>query len=354
MNNLGRLGLAILTATALATSACATSTAPSGPSDAPSATGTVTLVTHSSFHLPENVLADFTKQTGLKIKTVELGDGGELATKLSLTPGNPPGDVAFGVDNTYAARPVRAGVFDEYVSPAAANGAQEYALAGMPQLTAVDFGDVCVNIDTRYFTDKNLPEPVSYQDLAKPEYRGLTVVENPELASPGTAFLAGTVATLGEGWQDYWRSLRANDVAVAPNWSTAYSTDFSGSSGKGPKPIVVSYASSPAAEVGKDGAAPPTKALLDTCFRQVEYAGVLRGTKNPDGARKLIDFLLTPAVQATIPDEMYVYPVTRGVALPDSWAKYAPVPPKAATLPADRLADERDGWVRQWRQLMGR
>ena len=109
-----------------------------------------------------------------------------------------------------------------------------------------------------------------------------------------------------------------------------------------------------AATDNEDGAAPPTKALLDTCFRQVEYAGVLRGTKNPDGARKLIDFLLSPAAQATIPDEMYVYPVTRGVALPDSWAKYAPVPPKAATLPADRLADERDGWVRQWRQLMGR
>ena len=219
MSNLGRIGLAILTAAALATSACATSTAPSAESGAPSATASVTLVTHSSFHLPEQVLADFTKQTGLAVKTVELGDGGELATKLSLTPGNPPGDVAFGVDNTYAARPVRAGVFDEYVSPAAANGAQEYALAGMPQLTAVDFGDVCINIDTRYFRDKNLPEPVTYQDLAKPEYRGLTIVENPETASPGMAFLAGTVATLGEGWQDYWRSLRANDVSVTANWS---------------------------------------------------------------------------------------------------------------------------------------
>ncbi len=354
MSRPGRYGLAILTAATLATAACATSTAPTPESGAPSGTGTVTLVTHSSFHLPEKVLADFTAQTGLSIKTVELGDGGELATKLSLTPGNPPGDVAFGVDNTYAARPVRAGVFDEYVSPAAEKGAKDYALAGMPQLTAVDFGDVCVNIDTRYFREKNLPEPVTYQDLAKPEYRGLTVVEDPETASPGMAFLAGTVATLGDGWQDYWRSLRANDVAVVPNWTTAYSTDFSGSAGRGPKPIVVSYASSPAAEVGEDGAAPPTKALLDTCFRQVEYAGVLRGTKNADGARKLIDFLLSPAVQATIPDEMYVYPVTRGVALPQAWAKYAPVPAKAATLPAARLADDRDGWIRQWRQAMGR
>lgn len=353
MNNLARFGLTMVAAT-LALSACATDTAPSAPSGAPSATGTVTLVTHDSFSLPDSVLAEFTKQTGLAVKTVALGDGGELATKLSLTPGNPPGDVAFGVDNTYAARPVRAGAFDEYTSPAAANGAANYALAGIGQLTAIDFGDVCVNIDTRYFKDKGLAEPTTYQDLAKPEYRGLTVVEHPETASPGMAFLAGTVAALGDGWKDYWTSLRANDVAVVPNWSTAYSTDFSGSAGKGPKPIVVSYASSPAAEVGKDGSAPPTKALLDTCFRQVEYAGVLRGTKNADGARKLIDFLLSPAAQAAIPDAMYVYPVTRDVPLPAAWQKFAPVPARPATLPADRIADQRDGWVRDWRQLMGR
>ncbi|GAB3133141.1 thiamine ABC transporter substrate-binding protein [Tsukamurella serpentis] len=354
MIRIGRLGIAFVAAATLATSACATGTAPSRGGEQSAAAGTVTLVTHSSFQLPENLLADFTRQTSLKIRTVELGDGGELATKLSLTPGNPPGDVAFGVDNTYAARPVRSGVFDEYLSPAAAEGAAAYAVPGMPQLTAVDFGDVCVNIDTRYFRDKNLPEPRTYQDLAAPEYRGLTVVQNPETASPGMAFLAGTVGALGEGWQDFWRALRANDVTVAPNWSTAYSTDFSGSSGKGPKPIVVSYASSPAAEVGKDGSAPATKALLDTCFRQVEYAGVLRGTKNPDGARKLIDFLLSPAVQAAVPEQMYVYPVTRDVPLPKTWAQFAPVPPKPAILPAERLADERDGWVRTWRQLMGR
>ncbi|MDP0400329.1 thiamine ABC transporter substrate-binding protein [Tsukamurella strandjordii] len=353
MNNLARIGL-VLTAATLALSACATDTAPSSPSGAPSATGTVTLVTHDSFQLPDEVTAEFTRQTGLAVKTVALGDGGELATKLALTPGNPPGDVAFGVDNTYAARPVRAGVFDDYTSPAAANGAADYAIPGVGQLTAIDFGDVCINIDTRYFRDKGLPEPVTYQDLADPKYRGLTVVEHPETASPGMAFLAGTVATLGAGWKDYWTSLRANDVSVTTNWSTAYSTDFSGSSGKGPRPIVVSYASSPAAEVGKDGTAPPTKALPDTCFRQVEYAGVLRGTKNPDGARKLIDFLLSPRAQGAIPDAMYVYPVTRDVPLPATWQQYAPVPPRPATLPADRIADERDGWVREWRQLMGR
>ncbi|WP_019200400.1 thiamine ABC transporter substrate binding subunit [Tsukamurella sp. 1534] len=354
MNNLGRFGIAIVTTAALALSGCATDTAPSRSSDAPSADGSVTLVAHDSFSLPDGVLAEFTKETGLAVKTVTLGDGGELATKLSLTPGNPPGDVAFGVDNTYAARPVRAGVFDEYVSPAAANGAQQYALAGMPQLTAVDYGDVCVNIDTRYFRDKGLPEPATLQDLADPRYKGLTVVEDPETASPGMAFLAGTVAALGDGWRDYWGGLRANDVSVAPNWTTAYSTDFSGSAGKGPKPIVVSYASSPAAEAGADGTPPPTRALLDTCFRQVEYAGVLRGTKNSDGARKLIDFLLSPKAQAAVPDAMFVYPVTRDVPLPEAWAKYAPVPAKPATTTPDRLADERDGWIRQWRQLMGR
>ncbi|MDF0530087.1 thiamine ABC transporter substrate-binding protein [Tsukamurella sp. 8F] len=346
---------AVLAAGALL-AGCSTSTAPSSPSASGGApvTGTVTLVTHDSFHLPDDVLAAFTKQTGLKVDTVEFGDAGTLATKLSLTAGSPPGDVSFGVDNTFASRTLQAGVFQAYASPAAANGASTFGLPGEKRLTAVDYGDVCLNIDTRYFSEKKLPEPRSYDDLVDPKYRGLTVVEDPSTASPGLAFLLGTIATDPNGWQNWWRRLAANDVSVTSDWNTAYSSEFSGSSGKGPRPIVVSYASSPAAEVGKDGSAPATKALLDTCFRQVEYAGVLRGAKNVAGAQKFIDFLLSRQAQAAMPDSMYVYPVTRGVQLPSAWAKYAPVPDKPASLTPQQIADGRDGWLRAWRQALGR
>lgn len=338
--------------TALLSAGCATSTAPSGPAGEDGATGEVTLVTHDSFQLPDDVLAEFTARTGLRVTTVTMGDGGELATKLALTPGRVPGDVAYGVDNTYADRPVQAGAFEPYTSPAAANGADRYALPGTPELTAIDHGDVCINIDTGYFRAASLPAPRTYEDLADPRYRNLLVVENPQTASPGMAFLAGTVAHFGDGWVDYWRALKANGATVVADWTTAYSHEFSGSAGRGPKPIVVSYASSPAAEIS--GGSARTAALLKTCFQQVEYAGLLRGAENADGGRKLIDFLLSARAQAAIPEAMYVYPVTAGVPLPANWQRFAPAPEHPATLPAGTIAAERDGWIKQWQQVMAR
>jgi len=314
---------------------------------------TVTLVTHDSFAAPQQVLDAFEQQTGITINVVKQGDAGALTNTLVLTKANPIGDVAFGVDSTFASRALSEGVFAPYTSPEADRGPQRYAVDSEHRLSAVDLGDVCVNIDAGWFAEHGLPEPVTYDDLADPRYRDLLVVENPATSSPGLAFLLGTVARYGEqGWQDYWTRLKDNGVRVSAGWEEAYGQDFSGSSGQGPRPIVVSYASSPAAEIGDDGK-PRTKALLDTCYRQVEYAGVLAGSPNADKAGKVVDFLLSQQFQATVPDNMYVYPARAGVALPQTWTVAAPLPPDPASLPADVVQAGRERWIEQWRSSLG-
>ena len=265
----------VLTAVSAAVTACSLSDGSSGQQQTP----TVTLVTHDSFAAPQEVLDAFQKQSGIKITVLKQGDAGALTNKLVLTKANPIGDVAYGVDSTFASRALAEGVFEPYTSPEADRGPQLYAIDQEHRLSAVDLGDVCINVDTRYFAAKGIAAPTSYDDLADPKYKDLMVAEDPATASPGLAFLLGTVAKFGEqGWHEYWTKLKANGLKVDSGWEEAYTKDFSGSSGKGPRPIVVSYASSPAAEVGDDGK-PRTKALLDTCYRQVEYAGVLAGGK---------------------------------------------------------------------------
>lgn len=310
------------------------------------------LVTHDSFAISDDVLAQFEAQTGLTVEVRGSGDAGALTSQLVLTKDNPLGDVAFGVDNSFASRAVEAGVFADYTSPAAAGGAADYAYPGSSALTAIDYGDVCLNIDYRYFAERSLTEPVTLADLTKPEYRDLTVVQSPATSSPGLAFLLATIATDGDGWQQYWKDLAGNGVKVADGWTQAYNVDFSGSAGQGSRPIVVSYASSPPAEVGADGSAPPTKALADTCFRQIEYAGVLAGTANPEGARKLVDFLLSPAVQADLPGQMYVFPVQRGTPLPEAYEEYAANPDAPLTMDPATIGAQRDEWIAEWRSLV--
>lgn len=311
---------------------------------------TVTLVVHDSFAVDERVLADFERRSGIHVDVRHSGDAGELTNKLVLSKADPLGDVVYGVDSTFASRALNEGVFAP--REPAGQDPQRYAVDARNRLTPVDVADVCVNIDTRWFAERGVPEPAGLRDLADPRYKNLFAVPDPTTSSPGLAFLLDTVKAFGEpGWQDYWRQLTANGVKLSSGWEEAYNQDFSGSSGRGPRPIVLSYASSPAAEVGPDGSA-PTKALLDTCYRQVEYAGVLAGAKDPESAGKVVDFLLSPPFQAQVADQMYVYPVAPDVALPPGWATSAPQPRQPAELPGDQVERNRDRWVEQWRAVV--
>lgn len=345
-----RLGLGLVGGIgALALAACAgTTDAGSDESGSSAASSTVTLVTHDSFNVSEDVLAAFEKESGLTVKQVAPGDGGALVNQLVLTKDSPLGDVVFGIDNSFATRAIDEGVLEPYTPAGLADSAAQYAI-GDGALTPVDLGDVCVNVDHAWFADKGLAEPVTLDDLTKPEYKDLLVVTNPATSSPGLSFLLATVGAYGEdGWEGYWAELKDNGVKVVDGWSDAYSVDFSGSEGKGPRPLALSYSTSPAFTVSEDGTSSSTGALLDTCFRQVEYAGVLAGAQNPEGAKKLVDFLVSDAFQADIADNMYMYPANSDVALPEGWAEFAPLSPKPFEVAPADITAHRDEWIKAW------
>jgi thiamine transport system substrate-binding protein len=315
---------------------------------------TVVLVTHESFHLPKKVVREFEDQSGYDLETRAAGDAGTLTTKLVLTKDNPTGDVAFGVDNTFASRAVGEGVFAEHDLDLPA-GAEDYALEGdgADRLVPVDHGNVCVNIDKQWFERKGLAPPETMADLTDEEYEGLFVTPSALSSSPGLAFLLATIAEYGEDWTGYWQDLVDNDTLIVDGWEDAYFGDFTQGSEKGTRPIVLSYDSSPAFTIADDGTS-ITRALLDTCFEQVEYAGVLEGADNPEGGRALLEFLLKAAVQRELPESMFVFPVVDGVELPPAWEKHAEQPESPYRLDPDEIAANRDAWLEEWRDIVTR
>ena len=345
-----RMVTAVLALFAFAACAGPTSNDPGTATDLAAANGSVTLVTHDSFAIPDELIDEFEAANNLTVQLVAPGDGGTLVNQLILTKDAPLGDAVFGIDNAFAARAINADVFAPYFPADASSSVAALSVDVAGYLTAVDYSDVCINIDHAWFEQAGLAEPSTLADLAAPEYADLLVVTNPATSSPGLAFLLATIGAYPDQWQDYWADLVANGVKVAPSWTDAYTVDFSGSSGRGPRPLVVSYASSPPFEV-VDGVA-TTSALLETCFRQVEYAGVLNGAANPDGARQLVDFLVSAEVQAQIPNTMYMYPADDTVSLPQDWVDFAPLAPEPfQVLPADIEAN-RDEWISQWTAIV--
>lgn len=312
----------------------------------------ITVVTHDSFNMSEDVLTTFEEASGIEVKLLPRGDAGAMLTSLILTKSNPEGDVAFGVDNTFLSRALEEGVFEPYSPEGLDRVAPELKAEGDGYVTPIDYGYVNFNYDIAAIEELGVPAPQTLEDLTLEDYRGLVVVENPASSSPGLAFLIATVAYFGEEkYLDWWREMRANGLVVADSWQAAYNTNFSLKGGG--QPIVLSYATSPAfeqmfAEPPRPDA--PTGNLLPPrgVFRQVEYAGVLAGTKHPAEAREFIDFLLSIPAQEDIPGQMAVYPVNQDARVPEAFEKFSTVDVEVAEVGAAEIAAKRQTWTDAW------
>jgi thiamine transport system substrate-binding protein len=312
----------------------------------------LTVMTHDSFAISESVVSDFESEYDVEVQFLEAGDTGTAVNKAALSKENPLADVFYGVDNTFLSRALDEGIFEIYQSPLLDEIDPIFQLDPTNQALPVDYGDVCLNYQKSYFDEKGLAPPLTLEDLLRPEYRGLLTVQNPATSSPGLAFLMTTIGAYGEeGYLDYWTQLVENEVEIVNDWETAYYSAFSQAGG--PDPIVVSYSSSPPFEVLFSEAPldqAPTAAVVGpgTCFRQIEFVGILKGTENRDLAEKWIDYMLSPAFQEDIPLNMYVFPVNRQAVLEETFQKYLEVPDITADVTPAMIAEGRERWINEW------
>jgi thiamine transport system substrate-binding protein len=318
--------------------------------------GTLTIMTHDSFDVSEEVVQAFQESCNCEVQFLQAGDTGLMLSKALLSKDNPLADVIYGLDNTFLSRALAGDILEAYQSLALADVPDGLELDPSYRMLPVDYGDVCLNYDKGWFEEQGLAPPGDLPDLIRPEYGGLTVVENPATSSPGLAFLLTTVGRFGETgdytYLDYWADLRANDVLVADGWEDAYWGNFTYAS-DGDRPIVVSYASSPPVEVyfaeePFDEAPTGVVAADGSCFRQIEFVGILRGTKNRDLAEEWVDFMLGLTFQEDIPLKMFVFPANSRAGLPDIFARFAEVPQNPVDVDPGLIEANREAWIEAW------
>ena len=150
--------------------------------------------------------------------------------------------------------------------------------------------------------------------------------------------------------------LRTNGVMVTNGWEDAYYGQFT-VAGDGERPLVVSYASSPPAEFiyadpPVDEAPSASLVAPGMCFRQVEFVGILKGTKQRALAEKFIDFMLDVPFQEDMPLQMFVYPVNPEATLPQEFIQYSSVADAPAQLSPDMITINRDEWIASWQNIV--
>jgi thiamine transport system substrate-binding protein len=316
----------------------------------------LTVMTHDSFQISEDVVAIFEQEYGVEIQFLQSGDAGTMLNQAILSRQAPLADVLYGVDNTFLSRALAEDIFLAYESPRLEAVPDEFELDDQFRAIPIDYGDVCLNYDIAYFEQAGSEPPADLEALTLPEYESLLVVENPATSSPGLAFLLATIGHFGtDGYLDYWADLRANDVLVVNDWETAYYGEFSHSGGT--RPIVVSYGSSPPAEVyfaEEELAEPPTGVVTanTSCFRQIEFAGILQGTEHEELAQAWIDFMLSIEFQEDMPLNMFVFPVINEAVLPPVFSQNMVIPGQTAQVSPGDIAENRDAWIDAWTQAV--
>ena len=322
--------------------------------------GMVTMMSHDSFAISEETIAAFEAANNATVVLLPSGDAGAALNQAILAKDNPLADVFFGVDNTFMSRALAAEIFEPYESPALADVRDDLKLDESFRLLPVDYGDVCLNYDKEWFAENEPEPPQSLADLVEPAYEGLLVAENPATSSPGLAFLLATIAEFGtEGdytYLDYWADLRENGVLITNGWEEAYYGQFSVAS-DGDRPLVVSYASSPPAEVifadpPLEEAPSASVTAPGTCFRQVEFVGILQGTENRELAEAWIDFMLSEAFQEDIPLNMFVFPANVDAELPEVFVQWAQVPEETAEVGPAAIDANREEWIQAWTEVV--
>jgi thiamine transport system substrate-binding protein len=315
----------------------------------------LTLISHDSFAdgVNDETFAAFTTETGIEVEVIAAGDAGSMVNQAALSKDNPLADVLFGVDDTFLSRALDEEIFVEHESPLLSDVDESLHLTHS-LVTPIDFGDVCVNYDKTWFSETETPIPTSLDQLREPVYAERLTVEHPATSSPGLAFMLATIVTYGEeGWLDFWADLDEGGVSVTPDWDTAYYANFTRYGGD--SSMVVSYASSPPAEVifaTEPLTEAPTGVVEAGCYRQVEYAGILAGTDYPDAAGQLIDFMLSVEFQETIPLTWFVFPANQMAELPQEFVDHTTIPSSPARLESTTIAKNRDRWINEWVALM--
>jgi len=331
------------------------------PTSAP-AGRTVRIMTHDSFDISEEVLTAFESEHNATVEILQAGDAGVVLNQAILSRDNPLADVLYGVDNTLLGRALEADIFQAYESPRLEQIPDRFELDEQHRVSPVDYGDVCLNYDKAWFESEGLDPPASLEDLTEPDYEGLTVVENPATSSPGLAFMLATIGHFGESgdytWLDYWADLNDNDVVVTQGWSEAYYEQFTyGSGGSGDRSIVVSYASSPPVEVQfaeEPFEEAPTGVVVGdgSCFRQIEFVGILRNAENTELAKAWVDFMLSETFQEDIPLHMFVFPTNENAELPQVFVEFAIIPEEPVTVEYGRIQANREDWINAWTETV--
>lgn len=268
---------------------------------------------------------------------VAAGDGAALLARVRLEGPSTNADIVLGLDTNLTAAAEGTGLF-------APHGVT--ADLDLP----VDWTDsTFLPYDWGYFafvhnTDQDAP--ANFRELGASDAK--IVIQDPRSSTPGLGLLMWVKQAYGDEAASIWDGLADNIVTVTPGWSEAYGLFLEGEAD-----MVLSYTTSPAYHLIAEEDATKTAAAFDEGhYMQIEVAGKLAGTDQPELADKFMAFMMSDAFQSVIPTTNWMYPaVTPEGGLPKGFETLV-TPSKALIVPSQDAPALRDKALAEWRDAL--
>ena len=285
--------------------------------------------------------AAFDAQCACDLQFVGAGDGAALLARLRLEGASTDADIVLGLDTNLTAAARATGLFAPHgITP-----------TGLTLPVAWDDAEF-LPFDWGYFAFVHRADlanvPTSFGALAASDIS--IVIQDPRSSTPGLGLLMWVQAAHGAGATAIWEGLADNIVTVTPGWSEAYGLFLEGEAD-----MVLSYTTSPAYHlIAEEDAGYTTAPFEEGHYMQIEVAGILAGSDQPELATAFLEFMLQPAFQEVIPTTNWMYPAALDpAALPDGFDTL--IQPETALLVApDDATALRDAALAIWQAALAR
>lgn len=291
---------------------------------------------------------EFEKETGAEVRFVAPGDSRKMINRLKreLEKGKTTADIFLGIESNDVPLVKGEGIFMDLNLSALPNlrkVPQKIRLELEDKLVPYEYGYITLVYNKDMISEEDLPK--TFEDLTKDKYRNSLIVEDPRVSSPGYSFLLWTIDHFGEDWIQYWKDLQSSILTIPGGWSEAYTGLFK----KGEAPMVVSFSTDTAYSKITGGDFNQGILLLNNeGYLNIYGMGIVRGTDQPTLAHEFLDFVLSKKVQEKIPTSEWMFPANKEASLPIKFYQYAVRPPKAVSMPLEKIEENGSEWIEEW------
>ena len=302
----------------------------------------ITIYTYDSFVSdwgPGPIIENkFEEKFNINIEFIAVDSAATLLNKIILEGDSTKADIVLGLDMNLYDKADKSNLFDNHSLVDLNEKIDLPVIWNSKKFVPYNYGYFAFVYNRKQITNP----PKSMQELIN-NTDARIVIQDPRTSTPGLGLLTWMKAIYGNNVSKEWSKLNKKIIAVTKGWTDAYYNFFM----SGEADVVLSYTTSPAAHIMFEDNYDISAAIFNEGnYISIEFAGILKNSKNKDIANEFLKFMISNEFQSVIPSTNIMYPVIKNINLPEAFDNLKI--PKGLQLNPEEINTKKEIWINEW------